>query len=172
MRERSRFKVQGSTFFGIGIVTLAVFFFVGASGAQDIRKAAEAEGKLVFYASFNANDSKALVDGFRQVYSKIDGTFYRSTDAQLAERIVTESRAGQPLWDVMMTTNFYGYNLKKRNLLAVYDSPERKAFRDGYKDPQAMWTSLYTNYAAFGYNTRSVPKTSVPKTFADLLKPE
>ena len=31
---------------------------------------------------------------------------------------------------------------------------------------------IYTNYAAFGYNTRMVAKTSVPKSFSDLLKPE
>ena len=88
------------------------------------------------------------------------------------ERILTENRAGQNLWDVVVTTSFYGHNLKKRGLLASYDSPERKFYRDGYKDPQAMWTSTYTNYAAFGYNVRTVPKSSVPKSFNDLLKPE
>ena len=156
------------------ILHFALFLF-GVSApvhAQDVKTLAEAEGKLMFYAAFNAADSKTLVDGFKQLYPKIDGTFYRATDAQLMERILTENRAGKPLWDVVMMTTFYGYNLKKRGLFAVYDSPERKFFRDGYKDPQAMWTSLYTNYAAFGYNTRNVPKTSVPKSFADLLKPE
>jgi ABC-type Fe3+ transport system substrate-binding protein len=63
-------------------------------------------------------------------------------------------------------------NLKKRGLFAPYDSPERKVFREGYKDPQADWTSTYTNYGAFGYNMRTVAKTSVPTSFNDLLKPE
>jgi iron(III) transport system substrate-binding protein len=140
--------------------------------AQDVRAKAEAEGKLMFYATFTAADSKTLADGFKQLYPKIDATFYRTTDSAMMERILTESRAGQNLWDVVVTTSFYGHNLKKRGLFAPYDSPERKFFRDGYKDPQAAWTSTYTNYAAFGYNTRSVAKTSVPKSFADLLKPE
>ena len=35
-----------------------------------------------------------------------------------------------------------------------------------------MWTSSYTNYAAFGFNTQGVAKTSVPKSLADLLRPE
>jgi iron(III) transport system substrate-binding protein len=142
------------------------------TGAAEVRDRAEAEGKLMFYAAFNANDSKTLTDGFKQLYPKIDAMFYRATDAQLMERILTESRAGQNLWDVVMTTSFYGHNLKKRGVLASYDSPERKYYRDGYKDPQATWTSIYTNYAAFGYNTRSVLKTAVPKSFADLLRPE
>ena len=142
---------------------------VEAAEAQD---KAEAEGKIMFYAAFNANDSKTLIDGFKQLYPKIDATFYRATDAQLMERILTEGRAGRNLWDVVMSTSFYGHNLKKRGLLALYDSPERKFYRDGYKDPQAAWTSIYTNYAAFGYNHRTVPKGSVPKSHADLLKPE
>ena len=140
--------------------------------AAEVRDRAEAEGKLMFYASFNAADSKTLTDGFKQLYPKIDATFYRTTDAALMERILTEGRAGQNLWDVAMTTSFYGHNLKKRGLFAAYDSPERKYFREGYKDPQATWTSIYTNYGAFGYNTRNVPKASVPKSYADLLKPE
>ena len=49
----------------------------------------------MFYATFNAADSKALTDAFKQLYPKIDAAFYRATDAQLMERILTESRAGQ-----------------------------------------------------------------------------
>ena len=151
MRKRFGSRLSGRGLFGVGMRSFSLLLLLVCAApvhAQDVRKAAEAEGKLVFYASFNASDSKALIDGFRQVYPKIDGTFYRSTDAQLMERILTESRAGQPLWDVVMTTNFYGYNMKKRNLLAVYDSPERKAFRDGWRRPPANTASQAPGTAA------------------------
>jgi len=157
------------------ILQLALLVCAGAMSrveAQDLRAKAEAEGKLMFYATFNAADSKSLTDAFKQAYPKIDAAYYRTTDSALMERILTENRAGQHLWDVAVTTSFYGHNLKKRGLFAAYDSAERKFFRDGYKDPQAMWTSIYTNYAAFGYNNRMVAKTSVPKSYDDLLKPE
>jgi iron(III) transport system substrate-binding protein len=169
----SRFHVEGSRL-GAKISTglLAVFLFASLSQAAEIRERADAEGKLMFYCTFNAADSKTLLDAFKQVYPKIDAVYYRSTDSALMERILSENRAGQNLWDVVVTTSFYGHNLKKRGLLATYDSPERKFFRDGYKDPQATWTSTYTNYAALGYNTRAVPKTNVPKSYNDLLKPE
>ena len=156
------------------ILLIAIFVWSAplvVTGAE-VKDRAEAEGKLMFYASFNAADSKTLTDGFKQLYPKIDAVFYRTTDAALMERILTEARAGQNLWDVAMTTSFYGHNLKKRGMFASYDSAERKYFRDGYKDPGATWTSIYTNYAAFGYNTQGVPKGSVPKSHADLLKPE
>lgn len=140
--------------------------------AQDMREKGEAEGKVVFYATFNTNDTKAMIDGFRQVYPKIEASFYRATDAQLMERILTEARAGKALWDVALLTSFYGEAMKKRGLLAAYDSPQRKGYREGYKDSDGMWTSVYTNYAAFGFNTQQVPKSQVPKTYNDLLKPE
>ncbi len=154
------------------VSTVWLWKFLSLAGAAEVKDRAEAEGKLMFYAAFNAADSKTLTDGFKQLYPKIDATFYRTADAQLMERILTENRAGQNLWDVVMTTSFYGHNLKKRGIFAPYDPPERKYFREGYKDPQAMWTSIYTNYSAFGYNTRTVPKTSVPKSYPELLKPE
>jgi len=47
------------------------------------------------------------------------------------ERFVNENRAGQNLCDVIVTTSFYGQNIKKRGLFAPYDSPERKFFREG-----------------------------------------
>lgn len=169
----SRFHVQGSklgTKISSGLLALLLFASLGQ--AAEVRERAEAEGKLMFYATFTAADSKTLVDGFKQLYPKIDATYFRTTDSAMMERILTENRAGQNLWDVVITTSFYGHNLKRRGLFAAYDSPERKFFRDGYKDPQAMWTSTYTNYAAFGYNNRAVAKTNVPKSFNDLLKPE
>ncbi len=140
--------------------------------ASDLQEKAEAEGKVVFYASMNTGDVKALVDGFKQLYPKIDAQFYRTGDSQLMEKVLTEGRAGKPLWDVIAQTGFYGHLLKKRGMLEAYDSPERKFYRDAYKDPQAFWTSIYTTYAVFGYNTRLVPKTSVPKSYEDLLKPQ
>ena len=150
---------------------LGVFLSVHV-GAAEVQQKAEAEGKVVFYASMTATDAKALVDGFKQLYPKIDGEFYRTSDSQLMEKILTESRAGKLLWDVVCETGFYGHLLKKRGMLEAYDSPERKFFRDAYKDPQATWTSIYTTYAVLGYNTKLVPKSGVPKSYEDLLKPE
>ena len=142
------------------------------SASAEVQPKAEAEGKMVFYAVFNANDSKTLIDAFKKDHPKIDATFYRATDSQMMQRILNEARAGRSLWDVAMVTSSYGHSLKKRGFFAPYDSPERKSYRDGYKDPQATWTSMYTNYGAFGYNVRSVPKSMLPKTYDDLLKPE
>lgn len=157
------------TFLGVFLIACLLPHPLSAAGWKE---KAEAEGRVVLYASMNTSDTKALTDGFKQLYPKIDAQFYRTGDSQLMEKVMTEARAGKPLWDVICTTGFYGYFLKKRGMLEAYDSPERKYFRDAYKDAQAAWTSIYTTYAVFGYNTRLVPQTSIPKFYADLLKPE
>ena len=56
--------------------------------ASQWKEKGEAEGKMVFYATFNASGAKALIEGFRQLYPKIDAAFSRTTDAQLMERIL------------------------------------------------------------------------------------
>ena len=132
---------------------------------------AEAEGKLVWYCSMGATDARRIIDRFKELYPKIDAQFYRAGDAQLMERMLAESRAGRLEWDVVTSTGYYIHFLKKRSMLAAYDSPERKAFRGTHKDSQATWTSIYTNYTVLGYNSRRVGKDNVPKSHGDLLKP-
>jgi iron(III) transport system substrate-binding protein len=154
------------------VIMLACGFFVArALCAADWKDKAEGEEKVVFYTTANTSDTKAMADSFKKLYPKIDVQFDRTSDSQLMEKILNEARAGQPLWDVVSTTGFYGYLLKKRGLLAPYDSPERKFFRDGFKDPQGYWTSTYTTYAVFGFNTRLVSKANAPRSHEDLLKP-
>ncbi len=152
---------------GSGFICL----FMSSAQASEWKDKAEMEGKLTWYASLGAGDARGLIERFKQLYPKIDAQFYRAGDAQLMERIMTESRAGKFDWDVVSSTGYYAYNLKKRGMLASYDSPERKFIRAGHKDSQAMWTSIYTNYTVIGYNSRLVGKDNIPKSHADLLKP-
>jgi iron(III) transport system substrate-binding protein len=140
-----------------------------ASGSQWQEKA-EAERKMVWYTTIGSADAKMLIDQFRQRYPKIDAEFFRTGGPQLVERIFTEARAGKHIWDVFMNSAIYTHLLNEKGMLAVYESPEARFYRDGYKDRRGTWTSIYTNYAVAGYNTKLVPKEEVPKTYADLLK--
>lgn len=159
------FISKGITIFIVTVVALT------SAHASEWREKAEAEGKLTWYASLGATDGRRIIDRFKEIYPKVDAQFYRAGDAQLMERILAEARAGKFEWDVVSTTGFYAYNLKKRGMLAAYDSPERKFIRTGHKDPQATWTSIYTNYTVLGYNSRLVSRDNVPKTHGDLLRP-
>ena len=140
--------------------------------AAERKEKAEAQGKVVLYTTMTSEHSKLFMESFKQVYPMIDAQSFTAGSSPLAERILTEARTGRFLWDVLITTPFYTRLFINRGLIAPYDSPERRYYRDGYKDPNGMWTSIYTNYTAFGYNTRLLPANRVPKAHADLLKPE
>jgi iron(III) transport system substrate-binding protein len=132
----------------------------------------EPEGKVVFYSTMGIEHSKIFAGAFRQLYPKIEPEFYSTGSSPLAERVLNEARSGRHLWDLVITTPFYTQLFMKRGLLAAYNSPERKFYRDGYKDDKGLWTSTYTNYAVFGYNTKMIVQVRVPKFHGDLLRPE
>jgi len=160
------------------MTAVMVFLLTICSGAiptapaAEFKEKAEAEGKVVLYASMTNEHCKIFADAFRSLYPRIDAQFYSAASSPLAERILTESRSGRFAWDVLIITPFYTQLFIKRGFIAPYESPERNFYRDGYKDPKGMWTSIYTNYSVLGYNTKLVPPSRVPKSHFDLLKPE
>lgn len=153
------------------MLCLAASLISGVAWPSQWQDQAEAEKKMVWYTTIGSADAKMLVDQFRQRYPKIAAEHFRTGGPQLMERIFTEARAGKHLWDVFMNSAIYTHLLTEKGMLAVYESPESRYYRDGYKDPRGTWTSIYTNYAVAGYNTRLVAKEEVPKTYTDLLKP-
>ncbi len=157
----------------LSLFVISLVFCVTSMSAEasEWKDKGEAEGKLVWYCTMGTADAKKIIDRFKELYPKIDSQFYRTGDAQLMERILAEARGGKFLWDAVTTTGYYTYFLKKRSMITVYDSPERKYFPAGHKDPQGTWSSIYTNYAVLGYNSRAVRKENVPKSHRDLLKP-
>src|SRR5262245_61068932 len=120
------------------IVAIAIYLHAGSVQVSEWNDTGEAEGKLTWYASLSATDGHRIIDRFKELYPKIDAPFYRAGAAQLMERILNEARAAKFYWDVVSTTGFYAYNLKKRGMLAPYDSPERKFIRAGHKDSEAV----------------------------------
>jgi len=152
-------------------VFLGLFLECEIAPASQWKEPAESEKKMVWYTTIRSADAKMLIDEFRRRYPKIVAEYFRTGGPQLVERIFTEARAGKHLWDVFMNSAIYTQLLIERSMLAVYQSPESRFYRDGYKDPRGTWTSIYTNYAVSGYNTKLVAKDEVPKSYSDLLKP-
>ena len=152
-------------------VFLGLFLECEIAPASQWKEPAESEKKMVWYTTIGSADAKMLIDEFRRRYPRIVAEYFRTGGPQLVERIFTEARAGKHLWDVFMNSAIYTHLLIERSMLAVYQSPESRFYRDGYKDPRGTWTSIYTNYAVAGYNTKLVAKDEVPKSYSDLLKP-
>jgi iron(III) transport system substrate-binding protein len=130
---------------------------------------AKNDGKLVWYTSMAIDTSKPLLDVFLKEYPFIKADLVRAGEEQLANRILTETRAGRWFFDVVSSSSIQVLAL--RNFLTPYASPEAHAYSSELKDPQSRWTAVYNNNLILGYNTKMVSEKDAPKDYADLLEP-
>jgi iron(III) transport system substrate-binding protein len=63
------------------------------------------------------------------------------------------------------------YFLRKGKFLAPYVSPEERFFTKEFKDP-GYWVTSSMNLHVIAYNTRTIQRDKLPKTWEDLLNPE
>ena len=132
---------------------------------------ARKEGRLSFYTSMAAEESKLLADAFQSKYPFLRVEISRLSSEKLLQRIITEQRTGSNLFDVVTNSGMEVYLLAKMGLLARYVSPEAQAFFADSRDPAGRWVDMYSNLRVIAYNTRSVTKEKSPQRYEDLLNP-
>jgi iron(III) transport system substrate-binding protein len=94
----------------------------------------------------------------------------RLTSDNLYPRVITETRSGKFLSDILQNNTLGMYFLKKGSFLARYVSPEERFYAKDFKDP-GYWTTSSMNVHVIGYNTKTVARNQLPKTWEDLLAP-
>jgi len=138
--------------------------------AQEIEKARQ-EGQVVWYTNLNVDASQRIANAFEKKYPFLKVRLYRAGNSALISRIVSEAQAGTTEHDVTdMTLTFVGTLLQKK-LVVPYHSPERRAFREEFKDKAGYWTGTTVQASVIGYNTRMVSPREAPKSYDDLLLP-
>lgn len=66
----------------------------------------------------------------------------------------------------------FGYEAVNKGVLASYEPPGFEQIPSDLKDPQGRWFTVHYGAIAFIVNTDALGNTPVPKSWADLLKPE
>jgi ABC-type Fe3+ transport system substrate-binding protein len=147
-------------------------FVVGGSHAQSIIDGAKKEGRVVFYASMEAQSAQRLVAQFEKRYPfiKVDAT--RIGSERMATRLVAEAQSRKVQADVVNQSGFDFYGVLQKGIFEIYQSPERAALPAEYKDENGLWTINSATLNVIGYNTKLVTPTSVPKSFWDLTDPK
>ncbi len=157
---------------GVGSVLL-VTFLIGAaliSWAQDpFTEGARKEGRLMWYTTMNIDDSQPMLDAFMKKYPFIKAELWRGSSEKVLNRIMTETRAGKFLYDVVDENGFEAGYIKSSALAQPYVPPSAKVYRKGFVDPEGYWVSIYNIYYVLGYNTKLVSKADAPKDWNDLL---
>ncbi len=138
---------------------------------QRLLEGAKNEGEGVIYANMDVAAMKPLTEGFMKRYPGLKTASVHFSGAAIITRIDTESRAGKPLSDVVLSGQLGVLALIEKKVAARYRSPEREFYREGFKDKEGLWTAYMTNIMVSAYNTRQVKKDEAPRAVEDLLKP-
>ena len=143
-----------------------------AAADPKVVEAAKKEGELVWYNTLVQPHANGLIELFMKQYPFVKATFWRGGGTQVYSKLMIENRAGRYEWDAVSLTNpEFVFDLKQRNIIARYASPEREMFSEDLKDREGYWTGYYALPTGLGFNTQMVKKDQVPKTYQDLLAP-
>ncbi|MCL5046211.1 MAG: extracellular solute-binding protein, partial [Actinobacteria bacterium] len=129
-------------------------------------------GAFSFYTSFNADDADAFKNAFVKKYPFVKVTTFRAGSGKLTDRIVTEARAGQFLWDVADVSADFTYAIQQAGVLAKYTSPVKEKIDSKLYDPEGYWTGVATEPVAIAWNTNLVKAGEAPKSYEELADPK
>ena len=160
-------------FLALLLLTCMVAQATTSAGAADDKtiELAKKEGRVAFYTSMGADESKLVADAFQTKYPTIRVEITRLGSEKLLQRVITESRAGSHFFDAVTNSGMEIYLLGKMGLLARHLTPDFALFMADSKDPAGRWVDMYSNLRLVGYNTKLVAKEKIPKRYEDLLEP-
>ena len=127
-------------------------------------------GKVVIYGSLE-NDTMDLIAAALKKKTGLEVDYWRDAANKVTDRVATESRAGKPLYDVVLTTKSTMQLIQKDGFLAKYDSPSARAFPKQFVDPN-LGPTYRNTIIGIVYNTGVIKPADAPKSLEDLVKPQ
>ncbi len=145
----------GKTFLSLIIIVSLLFPGLSLAASQNAAiDGAKKEGKFVLYTAMQPEDSTKLIELYRSRFPFVDASFFRAGSAPLLNRILTESRAGRFLFDVVSGKGFRSSLAAKAGLAGdnccLLSWPPT---RTNLRDKQSRWVDIYNNYYTIAYNS-------------------
>ena len=165
---------RSEKFFAGVILAMVLVWPLGLRASPDpkIIEGARKEGQLIWWNTIAQDQCQILVTEFMKKYPFITASYWRSGTVGVHSKVMLEARSGRYSWDVLSQTNpEYVVELRQKNLIVPYHSPERAMFSEDLKDKEGYWTSSYALPTGLGYNTKLVRRGEVPLSYDDLLDP-
>jgi len=153
------------------LVTALVLAAAAALPAQaDLVAAAKREGRLVLYGSLTTLD---VVNKIFESRYGIPVEYWRAASTRVLDRVLNETRAGRPQFDVVQTNSSPMMVLREAGAFARYPSPSYEMFGRSTRDPQALVSPQFLVIPiGIVYNTRLVRPEEAPRGLLDLLEPK
>jgi iron(III) transport system substrate-binding protein len=155
----------------VGVV-LVMLLGPAARGQPDLVGAAKKEGRVVVYGSMESD----VFDVIRKIFEGRYGIavdYFRASSNGTMDRVLTESRAGRPLYDVALTNRSPMLILKKAGVFGMYVSPSYDSYPAATRDSDGVLSPSYREVVvSILYNTRLLRPEDAPKSLPDLLDPK
>lgn len=135
----------------------------------DAVAAAKKEGRVAVYGTLESPIFDVVQKLYEDTYH-IPVDYFRAATTRLLDRVLTETRAGRPQFDVVLANLGPMQIIKREGAFAPYDSPSYDAFPASSRDRDGILSPPYrTVVIGIVYNTRLVTPAAAPRTLADLL---
>lgn len=146
----------------------------GADREQMLLAGAKKEGKLTWYTSLTSHRDIANV--FEAKYPGVKVETYRAGPNDLTRRLLSEAQSKRSLADVVETTPTTTMIMRDNKLLMPYFSPHLASYPEDSKEEadktRVFWTTDRESIVGLGYNRNMMRANEVPKTFAEMARPE
>lgn len=142
----------------------------GPDRMQRLTEGARREQVVNLYSSVAEKDLRQLVTAFESRYG-IKVNVWRSGKLNVLQRVVAEARAGRNEVDVVHNPAIAMEALHREGLLQPVASPRHAALIPQAVAPHREWAAPRVYIFVQAYNTQSVSKEELPRSYADLLQP-
>ena len=154
-----------------GATAADVANYAAADREQKLVEGAKKEGALDIYTSAQSDDMGALVSAFEKKYG-VKVNVWRASSEKVLQRAVTEARGTRHTVDVCETNGPEMEALSREKLLERVKSPYLADLIAPAIRPHGEWVGTRLNVFVQAYNTQSIRKEELPKTWEDLALPK
>jgi len=149
---------------------LALFSTTAFAQAVNV-DAAKKEEKIVVYGAQVPQAMESMHKGFEKKYG-IKVEYWRGNSTQVAERALSEFRAGRPGYDVVEGNRGVVLIMRDEGLFQKYIPPSSEKFPAQFKEKDGLITAWRALPISILYNTDMVKAADAPKTLDDLVSPK
>ncbi len=140
---------------------------------ESVVKAAEKEGKIVWYDFYERDHGLAILKEFQKDYPFVkDIQYVEIPAAQKLARVLQESLAGGPTTDIFMREPVSLQNLTDQKFAIPVDWRALGVPATSSEIPDSYMVSITTAVAVGAYNSNRVKGADVPKTWDDMVDPK
>lgn len=133
-------------------------------------RAAEDEGRLLIYATTDADVARPLLADFQALYPRIQVEYEDLTSTEMHHRFIAETQLRRASADVLWSSSMdLQTSLVSNGYAATYASPERASLPDWATWKDQAWATTFEP-VAIAYNKAQLPATEVPGTHTDLAR--